>query len=187
MNCYNFEANISAYIDGELNQSDWKGFTEHHQNCVACKSKLEGVRELLGAMKAVPEVTTSDNFFKGLQRKIEIHENKSSFITRIIEFKPFGMNPLQALGFAAVVTFMVISSFMLFNTDKLPVVNFDELSRENQLNVPAGLPNQSAYPRQNPALAAHDHNPADSTKDKDHGNPPNYDNQMQLVNQQGRP
>ncbi len=187
MNCYNFEANISAYIDGELNQSDWKGFTEHQQNCTACKSKLKGVRELLGNMKTIPEVTTSDDFFKGLQRKIETHENRSSIIAKIVEFKPFGMNPLQALGFAAVVTFMVISSFMLFNTDRLPVVHFDELSRENQLNVPAGLPEQSAYPQQNPAMMASDHNQADSTKDKNHGNAPNYDNQMQLVNQQGRP
>ncbi len=187
MNCYNFEANISAYIDGELDHSNWKGFTKHQQECLSCRNQLEGVRELIGAIKTVPNLTTSKDFLKGLQRKIEEYDDKRSLITRIIEFRPFGMNPLQAVGFAAVVTFMVISSFMLFKSDKIPVVDFDKLSKENQQELPARVQNQGIYPQQNPAMMASDNDPADTTKDKTHHNSPNYDNQMHLVNQQGRP
>ena len=39
MKCYDFELNISTYIEGELKQSLHSSFKEHRENCFKCNNK----------------------------------------------------------------------------------------------------------------------------------------------------
>ena len=41
MNCYDFELNISAYIEGELKQAVRGNFNQHRDGCNNCKVKLD--------------------------------------------------------------------------------------------------------------------------------------------------
>lgn len=175
MNCYEFETNISAYIDGDLNQANWKGFTDHKKNCQNCCEKFDDITQQINFMHRIKPVSTSEDFLQNLHKKIDQHQSKKSFITKFLEFKPFGMNPMPALGFSAAIALLVVSSFMVFNEDSVPVVDLDKLKDQN-LNVPA----DQMRIQQPPVLLASD---VDTTKDGSNTTRPNFDSQMHLVNQ----
>ena len=47
MKCYDFELNISAYIDGELKQAVRSDFLNHEEICRICSEKLQDIEKLL--------------------------------------------------------------------------------------------------------------------------------------------
>jgi len=47
MNCYDFELNISAYIEGELKQVVREDFNQHKDTCKNCKEKLLDIAKLM--------------------------------------------------------------------------------------------------------------------------------------------
>ena len=62
MNCYDFELNISAYIEGELKQVFREDFNQHKDACNNCKGKLGDISKLMENLPNLTQVTTSSLF-----------------------------------------------------------------------------------------------------------------------------
>ncbi len=130
MNCYEFESKISAYIDGELKQSERTQFTEHKNICEICIEKLNKIKSTLKAMTQIPNYKTSKNFFHNLEKKIQTIENsKTPLWERISQFKPFGLEPVYALGAVCALAVLTISSILLFNIDHQPDINLNTITK----------------------------------------------------------
>ena len=53
MKCYDFELNISAYIEGDLKESIRQSFINHRDACNPCKEELMEISELISKMPSL--------------------------------------------------------------------------------------------------------------------------------------
>ena len=172
MNCYNFELNISAYIDGELKQAERESFNQHRDSCNECCNKFTNIYTLIGKMSNFKQIRTSIDFDRKLQEKINQIDNLGPSIwKRLIQYIPFGFEPIPALGFALAITMVFSMSYLLLNQDELPSVDFDRLSVESKENN--FEPSIKNLTEQLPAIAD-----SDSSKKQ---NPNNLKNHIKLV------
>ena len=124
MNCYDFELNISAYIEGELKQTVRENFNQHKDTCKNCEQKLVDISKLMENLPNLMRVTTSSQFDQKLHEKIrEIDNQEPSVWQRLLEMKPLGFEPVPALGFALAMVMIVSASYLLLNPDVAPIVN----------------------------------------------------------------
>jgi len=130
MNCYEFELNISAYIEGELKQTVRDNFSQHKDTCKNCEEKLVNILKLMENLPNLMRVTTSSQFDQKLHEKIrEINNRGPSVWKRLLEMKPLGFEPVPALGFALAMVMIISASYLLLNPDVAPIV--DEV-KDNQ-------------------------------------------------------
>ena len=100
MNCYNFELNISAYIEGELKQVIRKDFIQHKEICNQCAHKLVDISNIIKNLQSLNSLTTSNKFMHGLNENIRKIDNESpSLWQHIKQIRPFGFEPLPAMAF----------------------------------------------------------------------------------------
>ena len=124
MNCYDFELNISAYIEGELKQTARDDFSQHKDTCKNCEEKLVDISKLMENLPNLMRVTTSSQFDQKLHEKIcEIDNRGPSVWKRLLEMKPLGFEPVPALGFALAMVMIVSASYLLLNPDVAPIVD----------------------------------------------------------------
>tara|TARA_Y100000588_G_C13556928_1_gene628655 strand:- start:22 stop:561 length:540 start_codon:yes stop_codon:yes gene_type:complete len=136
MHCYDFELNISAYIDGDLKQNNRKDFVEHMTNCYQCKEKLTNIRDLISSMPKMANLATSDEFLYNLNQKIEKNENQGpKFIERMKRFRLLGFEPIPSLGFAMAIIMIISGSYFIINQDRLPIIDMDKLSNQSQNTI----------------------------------------------------
>ena len=175
MNCYDFELNISAYIEGEIKQAVRKNFNQHKDACNNCKGKFVDISKLMENIPNLTQVTTSSQFNQKLQEKIrEIDNRGPSLWQRILKMKPLGFEPIPALGFALAIVMIIGASFLLLNQDGLPDVDFDKLSTQSQKKIPQEFKPSVITPQKNlPSMADSD------TSGK--SNPKNLGNRIKLV------
>ena len=175
MNCYDFELNISAYIEGELKQVVRGDFNQHKDACNNCKGKLVDISKLMENLPNLVQVTTSSQFDKNLQGKIrEIDNQGPSIWQRLLEIKLLGFEPVPALGFALAIVMIIGASFLLLNQDSLPDVDFEKLSTQSQNKTSKEFKPSVITPQKNlPSMADSD------TSGK--SNPKNLDNRIKLV------
>ena len=134
MNCYNFELNISAYVEGELKQLVREDFDQHKDACNNCKGKLVDISKLMENLPNLTQVTTSSQFNQKLQGKIrEIDNRGPSIWQRLLEMKPLGFEPVPAVGFTLAIVMIIGASFLLLNQDGLPDVNFEKFEKKLQI------------------------------------------------------
>lgn len=137
MKCYDFELNISAYIEGELKQVIRQSFNEHRDHCVICKEKLSDISTLIEKMSKSTLLVTSPQFIPNLNAKIqEIDNQRPSIWDRLIQFKPLGFEPVPAIGFALAMFMIIGASYLLINSDGLPEINMEKLSTQSQNQAP---------------------------------------------------
>ena len=175
MNCYDFELNISAYIEGELKQVVREDFNQHRDICNNCKEKLEDISKLMENLPNLVQVTTSNHFDNNLREKIHEFDNRGpSLWQRLLEIKPLGFEPVPALGFALAIIMIIGASFLLFNQDGLPEIDFDKLSTQSQQKIQQKFVPSVITPQKNlPSMADSD------TSGKPHQN--NLKNRIKLV------
>ena len=169
MNCYNFELNISAYIEGELKQTIREGFNQHKDKCNNCEEKLRDITKLIENLPNLIHVTTSSQFDQKLQVKIsEIDNRGPSIWQRVVKIKPLGFEPVPALGFALAMVMIIGTSYIFLNQDSLPNLDFDELSTESQQHTPQTFKPSITTPKQNlPSMADSDTSGKSSSKHMD--------------------
>ena len=132
MNCYNFELNISAYIEGELKQAVRAEFVRHKEECKNCGSKLADISSMIKQMPHLSQLTTSDNFMSNLRERIQEIDNRGPSIwERISQFTFFGFEPVPAMGFALAMVMVIGASYLLINQDQLPNVDLKSLSTQS--------------------------------------------------------
>ena len=175
MNCYDFELNISAYIEGELKQAVREDFNQHKDACNNCKGKLVDISKLMENLPHLMQVTTSSKFSHKLQVKLrEIDNRGPSIWQRLFGMKPLGFEPVPAVGFTLAMVMIIGASFLLLNQDALPNVDFKKLSTRSQHKIPQEFKPSVISPRMNlPSMADSD------TSGKP--NPNNMDKRIKLV------
>ena len=175
MNCYDFELNISAYIEGELKQLVRDDLNQHKDACNKCKEKLVDISKLMEYLPDLEQVTTSSQFDQVLrERIIEIDNKGPSVWQRFLLFKPLGFEPIPALGFAMALVMVIGASFLLLNQDGLPNVDFEKLSTQSQQKTTNQFKPSVITPTKNlPSMADSD------TSGK--SNPKHLENRIQLV------
>tara|TARA_Y100001970_G_scaffold280786_1_gene390348 strand:- start:1671 stop:2213 length:543 start_codon:yes stop_codon:yes gene_type:complete len=132
MNCYNFELNISAYIEGNIQKSLLKNFIKHKDSCMHCKEKLIDISNMLENLPRLSKIKTSNQFSKKLQQKIYRIDNKvPSLWHKIINIRAFGLEPLPTLGMALSILLIFCSSYFLLNQDTIPKIDLNRLSEKN--------------------------------------------------------
>ena len=137
MNCYNFELNISAYIEGEMKQSVRVEFVLHREECKNCGSKLAEISSLIKQMPHLSQLTTSDNFMTNLRERIKEIDNRGpSLLERISQFTFFGFEPVPAMGFSLAMVMVIGASYLLINQDQLPNVDLKFLSTQSSSSPP---------------------------------------------------
>ena len=137
MNCYDFELNISAYIEGELKQAVRREFSTHKETCSNCTEKLGDIAQLIRKLPELTTKTTSSQFIHNLHEKIrEIDNRGPSIWQRLVQLKPLGFDPVPAVGFALAIVMIIGASYLLLNQDGLPDVDFEKLSTQSQKQVP---------------------------------------------------
>ena len=133
MKCYDFELNISAYMEGELKEVIRQSFVEHKDECNLCDEKLLDIMDLVNKMPKLESLTTSSNFVEKLNEEIVKINNKGpSFWERFKEFRPFGFAPAPTLGFALSLIIIISASYLLINKDELPNINMNKFSDKSQ-------------------------------------------------------
>jgi hypothetical protein len=158
MKCYDFKLNISAYIEGELKQVVRQSFNEHKENCTLCKEKLADISQLMDKMPKFTPLATSHQFIHNLNAKIQEIDNRGPSIwEHIMQFKPFGFEPVPALGFSVAIVMVIGASYLLMNRDGLPEINMEKLSTQSQQKTPRPFkPSIVIPPQTGPSVADSD-------------------------------
>ena len=176
MKCYDFELNISAYIEGELKQVVRKSFNEHKENCILCNDKLDDISKLMDKMPKLTPLVTSPQFTHNLSANIREIENRGPSIwERITQFKPLGFEPVPALGVSMAMVLVIGASYLLINRDSLPEINMKKLSTKSQQKTPKPFKPPVVIPTQNGSSIAD----SDSSVKLDISN--RYDNKIKLT------
>jgi hypothetical protein len=155
MNCYEFEKNISASIDGELKKLQKEHFNKHIEECQKCSGKVIEISSMLNNFKLLNEIRTSSNFEASLKGKIREFENKKPGLWhKILNFKPLGFEPIPALGLSLALVMIIGSSYMLLNQDVLPEVKFKKITNNK---IPSNFKPSIVSPiKQVPSIAEED-------------------------------
>lgn len=95
MDRYQFEDNISNYIENSLTQQKRKEFEQYMEEHPGSAELVEDIRTTIYSMQAIPEVNTSPGFMNRLNRRLELEKNHSS--RKVIPQNTiFGFTPLYA-------------------------------------------------------------------------------------------
>ena len=176
MKCYDFELNISAYIEGELKEVIRQSFIEHKDECDLCKEKLGDVMKLINKMPKLESLTTSSQFMENLNQQIVKINNKGPSVwERCKEFRPFGFSPAPTLGFALSLVMIISASYLLIKKDGLPNVNMNKLSDKSQREKSKLFKPSVMIPSQKVPSVAN----SDSTEKQDINN--RYDGKIKLT------
>ena len=171
MNCYDFELNLTAYIEGEIKEKNRKSFLGHKELCNDCKQTYNESIELIRLMPQLNTIKTSSEFINNLNDRIYKLDNKGpSLWQRLQEIRPFGYDPLPSFGFALSISLIIIVSYFLFNNDQIPNLDINKFTNDSKQFNPS-----TTIPSQQPAVMAD----SDSTQKKEISN--RYDGKIKLV------
>jgi anti-sigma factor (TIGR02949 family) len=70
MDCRQCIDKIFAYLEGEMNKTDRKGFEEHIASCPSCGKELEKEKKIIAGLSSIKENVPED-FLQGVRAKIE--------------------------------------------------------------------------------------------------------------------
>jgi anti-sigma factor RsiW len=111
MTCERIEELLSAYLEGELNQTDRAEVESHLAGCADCGALLAVLSRTQKALAGFPELDPSPGL---LARLVAIPERKKKFSFTF----DFVLKPALQPVFAATAIFMTLLSFYLFSPDK---------------------------------------------------------------------
>tara|TARA_B100001250_G_scaffold401360_1_gene413161 strand:- start:2019 stop:2546 length:528 start_codon:yes stop_codon:yes gene_type:complete len=155
MNCYEFEQNISAFIEDEIKKEQREKFIDHKAKCLACSQKKDEVSKIINSLISLNAVKTSMEFESVLKSKISAIQNrKHGLWYKFINFKPFGFQPIPAMGLSIALIMILGSSYLLINQDEVPEINFNNFISNK--NTPEYTPSFSAPITKNPEIADKD-------------------------------
>jgi len=129
-----FEESIAAYIDGELSKEDKKFFEQKLESDKKCMTKFKQMVELIDNLKKTPQLITSSDFSRNLQRKINLSSKSNNKILDQIKSIFFESKPVLnfSLSFAAIAvfTFLYLNDLNVFSPN-VDSVEFSETEDQN--------------------------------------------------------
>ena len=187
MNCYEFQDNISTYLDNEFPASKTNLFKEHMEKCSSCSNAVKGVKHSISVMSGLERISTSNSFEDKLQSRLkEINSKPEVNKKRVISSnRVFGYSPTYAFLTAASVIAIVVLSVSLFQDSNTGMPSdLPALTTQDILNQPMEIPKN--IQTENPDILLADESEEDSTVNNQESKigRPNLDNQIQLVKDQ---
>ena len=136
MNCYEFENNLSDFIEGELKQKDNFNFKTHQKKCNLCSAKLKSMLTLVSNIGQMRTMSVPSNFTKKLHYKISnLENNKIKNSRRFLDIFNFGLKPNHALAFGLSIV-MIIASLVYFSKiDQIPNVKIADYKNQNLKDI----------------------------------------------------
>ncbi len=134
MDRYQYEDLISDYIENNLSMSQRKEYETYLANHPEAKEQVKSMKQLLGSMKSMQVVMTSNLFTDDLYKRIAAEKKAKSVVKTTRSFA--GYTPLMA-GLSAVVVIAIVVlglEFMPVNTNQ---TGFQPYAAEGkELNIP---------------------------------------------------
>ena len=177
MNCYEFELNLSNFIEGELKQKEIIKFKSHEKTCDGCCEKLKQMVVLMSNLGKLPNISAPTNFTQKLHHKLSTIDNKQQNKTwSFLELFDFGFKPKHAIAFSFSILLIISSMFYFSSIEKVPNINMANFKKSENVNpsqIPT-IPHQQA----NSQYATHQDTINNNTKGKSNYNSP----PIQVVN-----
>jgi anti-sigma factor RsiW len=80
-NCKDVLANISGYLDGELDTTACEAIAQHCQHCPSCAALVNGLRETVGLCRQAGSVPLPDavrqRARESVRQLLDLHANES--------------------------------------------------------------------------------------------------------------
>ena len=152
MNCYEFEQNISAFIEGDVKREQKEKIISHKGECLECSTKIDKVSKMINGLHSLDTMQTSPLFESALKAKISDLENKKEGLWyKLLNLKPFGLEPMPAMGLSLALLMIFGSSYILINQDKVPDIELNNIISNNI--IPKNSPSISAPITETPEIA----------------------------------
>jgi cell division septum initiation protein DivIVA len=172
MDRYQFEDLISDFIENKLSMTQRKDFETYLDENPEAMQQLDSVKQVIASMKSMPEVSTSTDFMKNLNKRIAAEKEAQSVVKTTRSFT--GYTPLMA-SLSAVVVVAVVLLGLEFIPEATNQATFTPTMAEQQVDDLPVLPIQP-----NDELLAE--NEDDSTHvDEDMPNTTDFKDRIQLV------
>ncbi|HBR87034.1 MAG TPA: hypothetical protein DEA65_04260 [Candidatus Marinimicrobia bacterium] len=172
MDRYQFEDLISDFIENKLSMIQRKDFETYLDENPEAMQQLDSVKQVIASMKSMPEVSTSTDFMKNLNKRIAAEKEAQSVVKTTRSFA--GYTPLMA-SLSAVVVVAVVLLGLEFIPEATNQATFTPTMAEQQVDDLPVLPTQP-----NDELLAE--NEDDSTHvDEDMPNTTDFKDRIQLV------
>jgi len=172
MDRYQFEDLISDFIENKLSMIQRKDFETYLDENPEAMQQLDSVKQVIASMKSMPEVSTSTDFMKNLNKRIAAEKEAQSVVKTTRSFT--GYTPLMA-SLSAVVVVAVVLLGLEFIPEATNQATFTPTMAEQQVDDLPVLPIQP-----NDELLAE--NEDDSTHvDEDMPNTTDFKDRIQLV------
>jgi cell division septum initiation protein DivIVA len=172
MDRYQFEDLISDFIENKLSMTQRKDFETYLDENPEAMQQLDSVKQVIASMKSIPEVSTSTDFMKNLNKRIAAEKEAQSVVKTTRSFT--GYTPLMA-SLSAVVVVAVVLLGLEFIPEATNQATFTPTMAEQQVDDLPVLPTQP-----NDELLAE--NEDDSTHvDEDMPNTTDFKDRIQLV------
>ncbi len=172
MDRYQFEDLISDFIENKLSMSQRKNFETYLDENPEAMQQLDSVKQVIASMKSMPEVSTSTDFMKNLNKRIAAEKEAQSVVKTTRSFT--GYTPLMA-SLSAVVVVAIVLLGLEFIPEATNQATFTPTMAEQQVDDLPVLPTQP-----NDELLAE--NEDDSTHvDEDMPNTTDFKDRIQLV------
>ncbi|MDP7512279.1 MAG: hypothetical protein QF587_00865 [Candidatus Marinimicrobia bacterium] len=172
MDRYQFEDLISDFIENKLSMIQRKDFETYLDENPEAMQQLDSVKQVIASMKSMPEVSTSTDFMKNLNKRIAAEKETQSVVKTTRSFT--GYTPLMA-SLSAVVVVAVVLLGLEFIPEATNQATFTPTMAEQQVDDLPVLPIQP-----NDELLAE--NEDDSTHvDEDMPNTTDFKDRIQLV------
>ena len=172
MDRYQFEDLISDFIENKLSMTQRKDFETYLDENPEAMQQLDSVKQVIASMKSMPEVSTSTDFMKNLNKRIAAEKETQSVVKTTRSFT--GYTPLMA-SLSAVVVVAIVLLGLEFIPEATNQATFTPTMAEQQVDDLPVLPIQP-----NDELLAE--NEDDSTHvDEDMPNTTDFKDRIQLV------
>jgi len=172
MDRYQFEDLISDFIENKLSMTQRKDFETYLDENPEAMQQLDSVKQVIASMKSMPEVSTSTDFMKNLNKRIAAEKEAQSVVKTTRSFT--GYTPLMA-SLSAVVVVAIVLLGLEFIPEATNQATFTPTMAEQQVDDLPVLPTQP-----NDELLAE--NEDDSTHvDEDMPNTTDFKDRIQLV------
>ncbi len=172
MDRYQFEDLISDFIENKLSMIQRKDFETYLDENPEAMQQLDSVKQVIASMKSMPEVSTSTDFMKNLNKRIAAEKETQSVVKTTRSFT--GYTPLMA-SLSAVVVVAIVLLGLEFIPEATNQATFTPTMAEQQVDDLPVLPTQP-----NDELLAE--NEDDSTHvDEDMPNTTDFKDRIQLV------
>ena len=85
MNCQECQATLSLYLEGELSPQEREAVEKHLSGCSTCSAEVEGIRQMVSQLKALPKPPVPPGFRQSVWEKVDAPVGLEKFRRWIME------------------------------------------------------------------------------------------------------